>query len=250
MKNPYDVLGVPRNASADEVKKAYRNLSRKYHPDANVNNPNKEAAEEKFKEIQAAYQAIIDGKADYYDNPQGYSGQGYGSAYGGGYGGQRGQGYSDYEDFGGFGSFGGFGPFGFGGFYSTGGRQRTRNESTEDMYFRAVRNYIQSGHYREALTALENIQERGGSWYYYSSIANMGLGNQATALEHIQTAIELEPDNQQYRQTYSQFQSGSSWYSGMGGAYEMPTTSQGGFCLRLCLANLFCNCFCGPGICC
>ena len=89
MKNPYDVLGVSRNASADEVKKAYRNLSRKYHPDANVNNPNKEAAEEKFKEIQAAYQAIIDGKADYYDNPQGYGGQGYGSAYGGGYGGQR-----------------------------------------------------------------------------------------------------------------------------------------------------------------
>jgi len=103
MKNPYDVLGVSRNASADEVKKAYRNLSRKYHPDANVNNPNKEAAEEKFKEIQAAYQAIIDGKADYYDNPQGYGGQGYGSAYGGSYGGQRsGQGYSDYEDFGGF----------------------------------------------------------------------------------------------------------------------------------------------------
>ena len=51
MKNPYDVLGVPRNASDDEIKKAYRQLSRTYHPDANVNNPNKEAAEEKFKEI-------------------------------------------------------------------------------------------------------------------------------------------------------------------------------------------------------
>lgn len=245
MKNPYDVLGVSRNASADEIKKAYRNLSRKYHPDANVNNPNKAEAEEKFKEIQAAYQAIIDGKADYYDNSQSY---GYGRQDTGNYNSQRSsQGYSDYEDFGGF---GGFGPFGFGGYYSTGRQRTTRNESAEDMYFRAVRNYIQSGHYREALTALENIKERNGTWYYYSSIANMSLGNQATALEHIQMAIELEPDNQQYRQVYSQFQSGSSWYSGMGGAYEMPTTSQGGFCLKLCLANLFCNMCCGPGFFC
>ena len=44
-KDPYSVLGVSRNATDDEIKKAYRNLSRKYHPDANINNPNKEYAE-------------------------------------------------------------------------------------------------------------------------------------------------------------------------------------------------------------
>ena len=54
-KNPYDVLGVSQNASDDEVKKAYRELSRKYHPDANVDNPLADLAEEKFKEIQEAY---------------------------------------------------------------------------------------------------------------------------------------------------------------------------------------------------
>ena len=50
-KNPYDVLGVSPNASDDEIKRVYRDLTRKYHPDANVNNPLADLAEEKFKEI-------------------------------------------------------------------------------------------------------------------------------------------------------------------------------------------------------
>lgn len=58
-KNPYDVLGVSQNASDDEIKKAYRDLSRKYHPDANVNNPLADLAEEKFKEVQEAYDEIM-----------------------------------------------------------------------------------------------------------------------------------------------------------------------------------------------
>ena len=57
--DPYQVLGVSRDASDDEVKKAYRNLSRKYHPDANNNNPNKAQAEEMFKKVQAAYDQIM-----------------------------------------------------------------------------------------------------------------------------------------------------------------------------------------------
>ena len=51
MTDPYQVLGISRDASDEEIKKAYRSLSRKYHPDANVNNPNKEQAEERFKMI-------------------------------------------------------------------------------------------------------------------------------------------------------------------------------------------------------
>lgn len=59
MSDPYKVLGVPRDAGMDEIKKAYRNLSRKYHPDANINNPNRERAEEMFKLVQQAYEQIV-----------------------------------------------------------------------------------------------------------------------------------------------------------------------------------------------
>ena len=59
MTDPYQILGVSRDASDDEIKKAYRTLSRKYHPDANINNPNKDQAEAKFKEVQQAYQQIM-----------------------------------------------------------------------------------------------------------------------------------------------------------------------------------------------
>ena len=52
MTDPYSILGVARGASEEEIKKAYKTLSRKYHPDANINNPNRDQAEERFKEIQ------------------------------------------------------------------------------------------------------------------------------------------------------------------------------------------------------
>ena len=68
MQDPYSILGVSRNASDEEIKKAYRKLSRIYHPDANINNPNKDQAEAKFKEIQQAYQQIMNGCFRIYRN--------------------------------------------------------------------------------------------------------------------------------------------------------------------------------------
>ena len=58
--NPYEVLGVSVNASDEEIKSKYRALSRKYHPDANVGKPNQKELEEKFKEVQQAYNMIMD----------------------------------------------------------------------------------------------------------------------------------------------------------------------------------------------
>ncbi len=60
MKDPYIILGVDRNATEDEVKKAYRELARKYHPDNYADNPLSDLAEEKMQEINEAYDKIID----------------------------------------------------------------------------------------------------------------------------------------------------------------------------------------------
>ena len=61
MKDPYEVLGVPHGASDEEIKKAYRELARKYHPDNYVNNPLADLAQEKMKEINEAYDVLTKG---------------------------------------------------------------------------------------------------------------------------------------------------------------------------------------------
>lgn len=72
MKDPYIVLGVSRSASDDEIKKAYRSLCRKYHPDVNQDNP--KAAEEKFKEVGEAYRTIMDERSGKTQSSYNYSG--------------------------------------------------------------------------------------------------------------------------------------------------------------------------------
>ena len=89
-KNPYDVLGVPKSATADEIKKAYRKLAMKHHPDKNRGD---KASEAKFKEVSAAYEILSDEKKrKSYDT--------FGSADAGGFGGfpGGGAGFSGFED--------------------------------------------------------------------------------------------------------------------------------------------------------
>ena len=82
MRDPYSVLGVSQNASDEEIKKAYRELARKYHPDNYQNNPLADLAEEKMKEINEAYETITKQRAG------GYQGS-YGSSGSSGYSGQQ-----------------------------------------------------------------------------------------------------------------------------------------------------------------
>lgn len=234
-RDPYSVLGVSRDASEEEIKKAYKKLSRIYHPDANVNNPNKDQAEEKFKEIQAAYQQIMKERTDGYSySGSGYGGNGYGRN---GYGGSN-TGYGGQGDF--YGDF--FGGFGFGGY--------SQNQSTgyeEETRLRAAGNYIRNGYYREARTTLDGMAEyeRTARWYYYSAIANSGLGNNVAALEHARKALSLEPGNFDYERLVNQLESGGQWYRQRQATYGYPNAGGSNMCLKLCLANMICNLCCG-----
>lgn len=132
MNDPYKVLGIDPSATDEEVKTAYRKLSRKYHPDANINNPNKDKAEEMFKLVGQAYDQIMN------ERKNGYSG-GSGSYSGGGYNGNP---YGQYNGnpFGGFGGFGGFDDFG-------GSYGRNTGYSQDDSYYSAASNYINNGRF-------------------------------------------------------------------------------------------------------
>lgn len=235
--DPYSVLGVSRNATEEEIKKAYKALSRKYHPDANINNPNKDQAEEKFKEIQAAYQQIMKERTEGYGQSGGYAGggAGYGSSYGG-----RSYGNGGFDDF--------FGGFGFGGY-----GQSTGSGYEEEPRLRAAGNYVRNGYYREARNTLDGMGEleKNARWYYYSALANAGLGNNVAALEHARRASALEPDNYEYQNLVRRFESGGTWYEQRQASYGYPYADGSNLCMKLCIANIVCNLCCGGGgICC
>lgn len=220
MKDPYGILGIPPNASDEEIKKAYRNLSRKYHPDANINNPDKDQAEARFKEVQQAYRKIMEERE--------YQSSGRSDAYG---------------------SFRSFGDFwGTGGDYRHAGSGASENE--EDLHMNAAFHFISSGHYREALNLLTGIRERGARWYYYSALANSGIGNNVISLQHAREALRLEPDNFQYQVLAARLESGGNWYQQRQGSYQTTFAGNGGWCMKLCLANLACNLCCNSGTCC
>jgi molecular chaperone DnaJ len=123
--NPYQVLGVDKKASPEEIKKAYRKLARQYHPDRN---PGDEKAEERFKEVQAAYDIVGDAeKRKQYDRGAMFGMGGRGPAGGGG-----GEGAGFGFDVGGFGDILN-NLFGGGGGTATAGTRRPRQERGRDL---------------------------------------------------------------------------------------------------------------------
>ena len=207
IEDPYKVLGVSPDASDEEIKRAYRRLAKKYHPDLN---PGDKVAAQKMQEVNAAYEQIKD--------PDKFRQQQNAGGYGGGY----------YDPFGGYHQ-----------------QQSYGGAEQGDSYQQAAFRYIQFRRYREALNALSNSTERNARWYYLSALANDGLGNQVTALEHIRRAVSMEPDNQEYLRVLSMIEHGGAAYRQQAGNFR-GFTFGGDPCTNLCLCYLF-NIFCCGG---
>jgi len=240
MTDPYQVLGVDPTATDDEVKKAYRQLCKKYHPDANVGKPDAAQAEKRFMEVQQAYEEIMHRR------------QGGGTRAGSGYNGpqqQRPSGYGGYGS-----SGGGYDPFAefFGGAYGY-GQQRQYQQYEQDtvVEMRAAANYINTGHYAEALNALNSVPagKRNARWYYLSALAQAGLHNNAQAMEYARQAVSMEPGNMQYQQLLSQLQSGGAWYGQRGAGYGRQTYSQPNLCCTFLMLQMCCSCCSGGRMC-
>ena len=116
----YEVLGVSKNATDEELKKAYRKLAKQYHPDANPDN--KEECEKKFKEVNEAYETLSDKQKRQMYDQFGFDGPQYAGGQGGGY-------YSYSSGFDGFGDFGDLGDI-FSSFFGGGSRSRARSRNS------------------------------------------------------------------------------------------------------------------------
>jgi molecular chaperone DnaJ len=155
-KDLYKILGVDKGASQEEIRRAYRKLARKYHPDANRDDPK---AEERFKEAQHAYEVLSnpEKRREYDEGPRAFFGAG--SPPGGNAGGRRSAGFSDLSDL-----FGGFGDV-FGG--AARGRPRaTRGEDVTvsvSLKFKDVLKGITTRITAPAEEACESCRETGAA---------------------------------------------------------------------------------------
>lgn len=254
IEDPYKVLEVSRDADKDEIKKAYRRMAKKYHPDLHPNDPK---AAEKMNEINEAYD-MLSNPEKYRQRQQtggqnSYSGYNRQSTQGGynGYGGYSQQGsqgsyggYGQQSSYGGYGSFGDFDDFfGFGRSYGEPPKPAPEPQDSSDI--RQAVDFINMKQYGYASQTLNTVvsSRRNARWFYLSALANNGLGNSILASEQIQKAVEMEPGNQVYRQTQQWLRRAGSTYTESGQEFQKYAEGFNQMCLSFCALQFFCT-FC------
>lgn len=265
--DPYAVLGVSRNATQDEIKKAYRQKTKLYHPDLHPNDP---VANKKMTEINEAYDMLMNpGKYEArraqqqreqearqrqqntgYGGYGGYGGfggfggyGGYGGSQNSGNGGNQNQQQSDWGGFGGFGGFDFGDIFGFGGQSSASSHRPQAQNGDSPMVQNAI-SAINRGSYQEAVNLLVSIPSTGRNarWYYLSSLANKGLDNTILATEQMQKAVQMDPNNRLYHQLLQQLRNAGQTYERNARGFDMRAMNMQKICFGLCMARMCCRC--------
>jgi molecular chaperone DnaJ len=240
--DPYAVLGVSKNATQDEIKKAYRQCAKKYHPDLHPNDPE---AVRKMNEINEAYDMLMNPEKYAAKRAQQQQQQRQQQQYNP-YGQQRSYGgEGQYGGYGGFDDFDFDDIFGFGGSYT----HRPQTQPGDSITIQKVINAINSKHYQEAINLLMTVTSvsRNARWYYLSALANHGLGNTILATDHISKALQMEPNNQLYRRLYQQFRSAGQTYETNAKGFDMYASHMQKICFGICVAQLccpLCRCHC------
>ncbi len=233
MEDPYKILGLSSSASEEEITAAYRKLAKKYHPDLN---PGDKGAEQMMSRVNAAYEQIKTEKTGgtSYERPDGSYGQQRQGQSGG----------NHYNNpYGGFG-FGGFDDIFSEIFGQAWGQQS--NDPSASPAFRQIQMLIRNQQYQSALLALSQLSERNAEWYYFSALANAGMGNRVTALNHAEQAVQEDPGNVKYRQLLLQLQQGGFTYQQRGQNRGFDMQVMGRTLFQIMLANLLCFFCCRP----
>ena len=274
INDPYSVLGISKDASKEEIKKAYRKKAKEYHPDLHPNDP---VAAQKMNEVNEAYDMLNNPEQykareaqnagnrgqSYQNGNYGYGGSGYGNNGAGyrnsgngnyGYGSQNGSGYygsgGNYGNGGSYGGYGGFDDFDFDDLFGFGRRQtmhlqKPNVQPGDSQEIREAIDLINAGRYEYANRTLNSIisVRRDGRWYYLSALANHGLGNQMMAMDQIQLALEKEPYNTIYQQVQQSMRQSGSSYNEAGQGFQNYAEGMSKMCMSFFALQCFCT-FC------
>jgi len=221
MNDPYKTLGVSPSATDEEIKAAYKELAKKYHPDNYASSPLADLAEEKMKEINEAYDTVTAQRRNGASGNSSYAGSYSGSSSSGG--------------------------------YSSGGYQNGYGR-TGSSQFSDIRRLIHLGRISEAQELLDGVPEssRDAEWYFLKGTIYYQRGWLDEAFRYMQQAVNLDPGNAEYQAVYSRLFSQRS-----GGAYGFPGNHQSQMvgcsvcdtCSTLICANCLCNMCCGGDFC-